>query len=129
MDHQPVHDHLDGVALVLVERGRRVEVELLPVHPHTHEALFTGRVEDAVALGLAVADDRSEDQQPRALRQGEDAVHDLLHGHAGDLMAVGAVRMADAREQQAQVVVDLGHRAHGRAWVATGALLVDGDGG
>ena len=38
-----------------------------------------------------------------------------------------AVRDADAREEQAQVVVDLGHRADGRARVARGRLLVDGD--
>ena len=37
--------------------------------------------------------------------------------------------MRDARpgKQQAQVIVDLGHRAHRRARVVRGALLVDGD--
>ena len=38
-----------------------------------------------------------------------------------------AVRLADARPQQAQVVVDLGHRADRRARVARGRLLVDRD--
>ena len=42
--------------------------------------------------------------------------------------AVGAVRVADARVQQAQVVVDLGDRADRGARVARGRLLVDGDG-
>ena len=36
---------------------------------------------------------------------------------------------ADAREQQTQVVVDLGHRADGRARVLARRLLFDGDGG
>jgi hypothetical protein len=39
-----------------------------------------------------------------------------------------ANRNADAGEQQPHVVVDFGHRAHGRARVAAGRLLLDGDG-
>ena len=50
--------------------------------------------------------------------QREDAVDDLLDALALDLVAVGTVRMADAREQQPQVVVDLGDRADRRARVA-----------
>ena len=47
---------------------------------------------------------------------------------ARDLAAADrAVRMPDAREEQAQVVVDLGHRADRRARVPRGALLVDAD--
>src|SRR5690606_41723627 len=37
-------------------------------------------------------------------------------------------RPPDPGVQQAQVVVDLGHRPHGRTGVAAGRLLVDGDG-
>ena len=44
-----------------------------------------------------------------------------------DGVAVGAVRDADPREQQPQVVVDLGDRADRRARVARRALLVDRD--
>ena len=68
-------------------------------------------------------------QDPGAVRQVTDPVDDLLRALAGDLAAaLRAMRMADAGEQQAQVVVDLGHRADRRARVADGALLVDGDG-
>src|SRR5439155_17250747 len=46
----------------------------------------------------------------------------------GDRLATDvAVWMADARPQQAQVVVDLGDRADGRARVARRGLLVDRD--
>ncbi len=38
------------------------------------------------------------------------------------------MRLADAREEQSQVVVDLGDGADRRARVARGRLLVDGDG-
>ena len=42
--------------------------------------------------------------------------------------ALGAVRLADAGEEQPEVVVDLGDGADRRARVARGRLLVDGDG-
>ena len=56
-------------------------------------------------------------------------VDDLVHGLFLDLApAARAVRDPDAGVQQAQVVVDLGHGAHGGAGVGVGALLLDGDG-
>ena len=115
--------------LYLSSVGRLVEVHELPVDADAHEALPARRGEDALALRLAVLDERPEHEDAAPSGQGADAVGDLLHGHARDLpSALGAVRMADAREQQAQVVVDLGDRADRRAGVAAGALLVDGDG-
>ena len=56
--------------------------------------------------------------EPGALGQGEDLVDDLLDRLALDLVAVRAVRVADAGEEQSQVVVDLGHRADRRPRVA-----------
>ena len=127
-DDVAVDDDLDRVALVLVELGRVRDVDHLAVDPDADEALAPGAVEDAVALGLAVLDERPEDEQPRPLGQRQDLVDDLLDGLALDGVAVRAVRDADPREQQAQVVVDLGHRADGRPRVARRALLVDRDG-
>ena len=40
---------------------------------------------------------------------------------------IGAIGGAGTRVQQAQVVVDLGHRAHGRARIVAGRLLLDRD--
>ncbi len=42
---------------------------------------------------------------------------------------VGAIGRASAGKQQAQVVVNLCHRAHGRARVVAGGFLFDADGG
>ena len=69
------------------------------------------------------------DLEAGALGQLEHPVDDLLgglarHGPPADR----AVGMADAGIQKAQVVVDLGDGADGRARVAGGRLLVDGDG-
>ncbi len=124
----PIDDDLDGVALVAVQRGRLVQVVQVPIDADAHEALAACRLEDSVALRLAVLDEGTEDEQPRAVREAQDAVHDLLHRLALDLVAERAMRVTDPREQQAQMVVDLGDRAHGRTRVAAGALLVDGDG-
>ena len=116
------------MALVLVELGRVGDVDHLAVDPDADEALAPGAVEDPVALGLAVLDERAEDEQAGPLGQREHLVDDLLDRLALDRMAVGAVRDADPREQQPQVVVDLGDGPDGRARVARRALLVDRDG-
>ena len=79
-------------------------------------------------LALAAAHDRRQDVHAAALGQRQDAVDDLLHGLRRDRApALRAVRRADAREQQAQVVVDLGDGADGRARVLAGRLLLDRD--
>ena len=55
-------------------------------------------------------------------------VHHLADGLRSQVHAVlGAARNAGARIQQAQVVVDLGHRAHGGARIVGGGLLLDRD--
>ncbi len=48
----------------------------------------------------------------------------VAHGHGG----VAVEQLRRTREQQLQVIVELGHRAHGGARVADGIGLVDGDG-
>ena len=65
-------------------------------------------------------------RSPSSVRH--DLVDDLLGRLRGDRpAAVEAVRLADPRPQQAQVVVDLGDRADRRPRVARGGLLVDRD--
>ena len=80
-------------------------------------------------LALAAAHDRRQHVDARALGQRQHAVDHLRHGLALDRQA-GRRRVghADARPQQAHVVVDLGDGADGRARVLRGGLLLDGDG-
>ena len=127
-DDEPVDDDLDRVALVAVERRGVGEVVLLAVDAHPDEALLAGALEDAVALGLAVLDQRAQHEQPRALRAAPGPGRPSA-GWPGARSRgrIGAVRMADAGEQQPQVVVDLGDRADGRPRVPRRALLVDRD--
>ena len=127
-DDVAIDDDLDRMALVLVELGRVGDVDHLAVDPDADEALPPGPIEDAVALRLAVLDQRPEDEQPGTFRECEDLVDDLLDALTLDRVAVGAVRDPDPREEQAQVVVDLRHGPDGRARIPRSTLLVDRDG-
>jgi hypothetical protein len=75
-------------------------------------------------------DDRRQHRELGALRLLEDLVDHLLRRLLADLLAaLRAVLHADGGVEHAQVVVDLGDRAHRRARVVGGGLLLDGDGG
>ena len=70
--------------------------------------------EEIRVLALAFAHDGGQHLEPRALRQFENLVDDLLRCLAGDDgPADRAVRNADAGEQQPQVVVHLSDGADG----------------
>ncbi len=130
LHHEPVDDDLDRVLELLVERRRLVERVLLAVDLDAREALVAQLLEQLAVLALAVADDRRVDREARAVRQREDLLDDRVDRLPGDRApADRAVRAADARVEQAQVVVDLGHRADRRARVPRGRLLVDRDRG
>ena len=129
-DDQAVDDDLDRVLLVLrpasisSSRSRTVAVDA-----HADEAGAAHVLEDALVLALAVARSAAPGSCSRvpsgSARTASTICCDrLLRDRPA---AVRAVRVADAREEQAQVVVDLGDGADGRARVAAGALLVDRD--
>ena len=129
-DDEAVDDHVDVVPLVAVEVELLVDVADGAVDADAHEAEALDGLEDLLVLASAVADDGREQHRARPRRLGEHGVDDLLHGLAADdLPAVQAVRDAGAGVEQAQVVVDLGHRGDGGARVLRDALLVDRDGG
>ena len=113
-----VHHHVDVVLELLVERRRVVDLVERAVDLHALEAALL-QVGDLLAvLALAAAHDRREQVEPRLLRQRQHAVDHLADGLALDRQA-GRRRIghADARPEQAHVVVDLGDRADGRARV------------
>ena len=129
-DDEAVDDHVDVVPLVAVEVELLVDVANLAVDADADEAGALDGLEDLLVLAAAVADDRREQHGAGAGRLGEDRVDDLLDGLAADdLPAVRAVRLAGAREEQPQVVVDLGDGGDRGAGVLRDALLIDGDGG
>ena len=132
LDRKPVHHDLDGVLLVLLQRGRLagpglVQAHHHAVHPGPGESLDLEFAEQFCVLALAPADHRGEHLEPGALVEFEHPVHDLLGGLPGDRPAADrAMGLAHPRIQQPQVVVDLGDGPDGGPGVAAGRLLVDG---
>src|SRR5207249_3748510 len=88
-------------------RSRATEQELLPVDLHAREALADDLVEEILVLALAAADEGRIDREARSLRQAQHLIDDRVDRLPGDrLAAYRAMRPADARIQEAQVVVD-----------------------
>ena len=110
--------------------GGSVEADDLAVDDGARVPRRGELAEEVDELALLLRDDRAEHLVPRALGQLHQLVGDLLHRLALDVLAAdGTVRHADARPEQAHVVVDLGDRADRRTRVAVGRLLVDRDRG
>ncbi len=126
---QAVDHHVDVVLLGLLELGQAFVLVDLPVHAKAHVAQRLHLHEQLGELTLLLARHRRQQHELGVLGQGQHRIHHLAHGLRRQRQAVvRAVRRARAREQQAQVVVDLGHRAHGGARVVAGGLLLDGNG-
>jgi hypothetical protein len=127
-DGQPVHDHRDVMVGAALQAGRIAELHQLAVHSRPHEALPDRFLEQVAELPLSPPHQGSENLDPRSLRPGKD-----LFGNLGGRLranrpaAVGAVGSASPRPQEAEVVVDLGDRAHRRARIPARAPLLDRD--
>ena len=95
-----------------------------------HEALRAQVLDDDLVRDLVGELERRGDVEARAAREGEHRVGDRLHRVRLELAsALRADGVADARPEQAQVVVDLGRRADGGARRPGRVLLLDRDGG
>ena len=114
LDGDPVHDDLDGVLFVFVQRDLFRQVIDQSVHPGADIAGALRVLQDLFMLALLAAHHRRQQRKPGSLGKLHQAVDDLVHGLLADLTpALRAVRNPDARIQQTQIVIDLRHRAHG----------------
>ena len=90
----------------------------LAVHAHADIALLAGVLEHLNVLALFAADDRREQLHARFFLERHQPVNDLVDGLLMNLLAAfRAVRRADARPQQAHIVVDLSDSADRRTRV------------
>ena len=129
LDREAVDHDLDRVLELLVEDRRLIEGVGLTVDAGAAETLLLQLAEQLDVLTLAAPDDGREHLEAAALLQHEDAVDDLLRGLTLDrCTAGGTVGATRAGIEQAEVVVDLGDRADGRAGILRRGLLVDADG-
>jgi len=116
------------VLALLVDRDLVFELAHLAVHANAGEAFLADLLEQLRVLALAPANQRRQQLDARAFGEVENRIHDLLAGLRTDLAtAIVTVRRSDAREEQAQIVVNFGDGADGRAGVARRGLLVDRD--
>ena len=125
-----VHHDVDEMLDLLVEHDRlALKAHDLAVDAHAREALFLQILQKLRELALPPDDDRRHDERAHPFAKRQDLIGDLVGGLLLDLAAaLRAVRRAHAREQKAQVVVDLRGGAHGGARVLRGSLLSIGDG-
>ena len=127
---QPVHYHFDGVILAFIEGDLFIERTQNAVDARADKALAREFLQVLLEFALAAAHDGRHHHQAIFGFQREHVLQDLLRRLARDLVAAdGAVRNADGRVEEAEVIVDLGDGADGGAGAAAGGFLLDGDGG
>ena len=106
-----------------------IEIGDNAVYAGANESVGDQFAEYVLVFALAVGDDRRQQHDSATFRQlGHlvDHLADDLGVERGPVL--GAARLADAGEEQAQIVVDFRDRAHGGARVVGRGLLFDGDG-
>ena len=124
-----VHHHLHGVLDVLFQRDLLIQIVQIAVDLHASVTGTAGGIQLLLLGALALTHHRSQHHELGPLFQLQDSVHHLVHGLlTDDPAAHRTVGHAHAGVQQAQVIVDLGHGAHGGAGVVAGGFLVDGNG-
>ncbi len=127
-DAQPVHDDLDRVRALPVDLAGLGELDRLSVDAGADEPPARQILQHLPELPLPAAHDRGEDLEARSLARREDPVGHLLDGLGGDRpAALVAVRRPRPREEDAEVVVDLGDGPDRRARVVRGRALLDRD--
>ncbi len=125
---QAIDHHVDVVLLGFLQLGQVIDLVNLAIDAKAHIALGLHLLEQLDELALFLPRHRGQQHQLGVLGQLQHGVHHLADGLGRQGQAViRAVRRASARVEQAQVVVDLGHRAHGGARVVAGGLLLDAD--
>src|SRR5215510_6011206 len=130
LDQQTVDHDLDGVIAALVQRDLFVERSQFAVNAGARESCRPELFELLFELAFAPPYDRREDHHAFAFWQFLDVLNDLVGGLARHgPPAVVAMRLAHRREEQPQVIVNLGDGADGRTRAAAGGLLFYRDGG
>jgi len=126
VDHQAVNYRFDGVDFVAIHLNVFVQLVHLPIHARSHKACLADLFQHSLMRSLSSAHQRSKQQQARPFRQTQYLIYNFLGRLTRHLPSTdGAMRDAGAGEEQAQVVVDFGHRPHSGAWVMRSALLIN----
>ena len=126
---EAIDDDGDRVILSAIQLRWIRHLDQRAIDVGADEALLAHRLEEVAELALAALHERRTDLDLRIGLPAEHRLGDL--GRALPLhraSAVGAVRRARAREEQTEVVVDLGDGPDRRARIVARGLLLDRDG-
>ncbi|MCG3120365.1 MAG: hypothetical protein ALAOOOJD_03028 [bacterium] len=127
--NEPVNDDFDIVFFIFVQLDFAGDFFDFAIDAHAHIAFAAGGIKNLAILAFAPAHHRRQHLEFGAGRQFQNCIDHLLHSLALDFFAaIVAVRHADARKQQTQIVVDFRHRADGRARVAAAGFLLNRNG-
>ena len=127
---EAVDHHVDVVLFGFLQRGQGVGFDHLAVDPKAHKALRLHLRKQVNVFAFFLSRHGCQHHQTGLVGHGQHGVHHLRHALRGQGQVVfGAVRGASAGEEQTQVIVDLGDRAHGGARVVAGGLLLNRDRG
>ena len=125
-DGEAIDDDADVVFAAAVNGGQGVQLVNFAVNTRADEALLLHVLQQLGVLTLAPPHQRRDQHPFAAFRKRQDVIHHLADGLRVQLDAVvGAARNADARKEQAQIVVDFGNGADGGARVVRGGFLLD----
>ena len=125
-----VDHHVNIVLLGFLKPGQLVKFKHLAIDAKAHIALRLHLGKQLRKLAFFLTRNGRHDHQACALRHGQHVVHHLAHGLGLQGLAVlGAIGRAGAGKQQAQVVVDFSHRAHGGARIVAGGFLLNRNSG
>ncbi len=125
----PVHDHIDVVFLVFVQRSLFFQVDNFTIHTGTDESILDELLKGLLEGPLLAADNRSHDGGSRAVRQCHHLIHHFGDCHPLDRFSMfRAVRNAYSGIQKPEIVVNLRDGSDGGAGVIGCRFLIDGNG-
>ena len=123
---QPVDHDFDVVPHLAIEMQVVVQRNGFAVDSRADESLFQQIDEQIAILALLSANQRGQHRELRVGREMQNAGDDLLPRLTFDLLAaLRTEALSDSREQDSQVVVDLGDCADRRARVVAARFLRD----
>src|SRR5581483_9108712 len=127
-DSQAIDHHVNRMPLILVQRDLVAQLQHLAVDLDADEAGAPQVGKLLAIFAFAIAHNRRQHLHPRTFRPLANLVDDLLYALLRDFAtALVAEGVADAREKQPQIIIDLGYRRDRRTRIARAALLLDRD--
>ena len=127
---EPVDHDFDVVLDAAIEFHIVGQTDDTAIDAGADEAAFEHVFEEVLVFAFLAADYRRQHEETAALLHCQNAGDDLFAGLGGDwAAALRAMPLADAREQDAEIIVDFGDGADGRPRVTAGSLLLNADGG